>query len=287
MGESSSKRVVAFIGAYHGLGNRLRVTLGALSLARTQGRSFSYTWPTGRRFGADLTDLWRFDERRISVAESRLLSLRHPYRNHSLEWMESAADDSVWQIRTPHALTLPPDSEPWGRLLQRLEPVAAIEDRVRALHGERLMGRPYVGVMVRTHAVSNAQTLEHSPVEWYVQRMKEIRAERDVSFFVSADTPEAQQTIQDAIPSTFALEDKGGYNTRRALESSVVDLYLLAGAGHLIGPHFSSFPEVAQQLAGPGLRLETSRSTADSRLTADDVLEFAADPLRPFDRSMR
>ncbi|WP_460798513.1 O-fucosyltransferase family protein [Microbacterium sp. GXF0217] len=284
MNDSDAGSVVAFIGKYHGLGNRLRVALGALSLARATGRSFRYTWPTGRRFGAELTDLWRFDERRISAARSRLLSLKHPYRDHTLDWMDGAARERVWQIRTPHALRLPPTAEPWAAHLQRLELVSPLRERVLALHAQNLRGRPYVGVMVRTHAVSNAQTLEHSPVEWYISRMQEIATNRDVSFFVSADTHEAQQKIQDAVPSTFAQQDKGGYNTRKALESSVVDLYLLAGAGHLLGPHYSSFPEVAQQLAGPGLRLETSRSDAGTRLLASEGLDVVRDPLRPFER---
>jgi hypothetical protein len=284
MAERTTGKVIAFIGEYHGLGNRLRVALGALSLARASDRSFAYTWPTGKHFGAEFTDLWSFDEPQVSVLRSRLLSLRHPYRDHSLEWLDSAARDSVWQIRTPHALRLPEGAEPWGTLLQRLVPVPSIADRIRALHSEKLDGRAYVGVMVRTHAVSNAQTLEHSPVEWYIQRMQEIAAEREVSFFLSADTPEAQARVQDAVPSTFALSDKGGYNTREALVSSVVDLYLLAGAGHLIGPHYSSFPEVAQQLAGPRLKLETSRSDEGSTLTGDARLDRVRDPLRPFER---
>lgn len=279
-------QVVAFIGAYHGLGNRLRVALGSQSLAEWADRGFAYTWPTGRRFGARFDELWQVGQPALPVAVSRLLSLRHPYRSADLDWLEDAADDRVWQIRTPHALHLPPDAVPWGERLRRLAPVDGIAERILAFHTRHLAGEPYVGVMVRAHAVSNAQTLEHSPLEWYIERMRRLQDERPgVRFFVSADTPAAQAAVLSAIPTAVALDDKGGYNTAAALRSSVVDLYLLASAGHLIGPYYSSFPEVAQQLAGPWLRLETSGSSPDQLLREGDALTAPTDPLRPSDRS--
>lgn len=275
-------RVIAFTKKYHGLGNRLRVTLGSRSLARWADRDFAYTWPTGPVFGAAFDELWKFGERRISPLHSRLLSLRHPYRRHELDWLDSARDDRIWQIRTAHALYLPPDATPWGEELQSLDPVDSIAERILALRAARFGDRPYIGVMVRAHSVSNTETIQYSPLEWYIERMHELRrAHPGIPFFLSADTPQAQAEVIEAIPDTFALTDKGGYNTKEALLSSVVDLYLLAGGSHLIAPHFSSFPEVAQKLAGPGLRLETSMTGPETRFGAEDALIVAADPLRP------
>ena len=175
---------------------------------------------------------------------------------------------------------------PRGERLRRLAPVDGIAERILAFHTRHLAGEPYVGVMVRAHAVSNAQTLEHSPLEWYIERMRRLQDERPgVRFFVSADTPAAQAAVLSAISTAVALDDKGGYNTAAALRSSVVDLYLLASAGHLIGPYYSSFPEVAQQLAGPWLRLETSGSSPDQLLREGDALTAPTDALRPGDRS--
>ena len=37
----------------------------------------------------------------------------------------------------------------------------------------------------------------------------------------------------------------------------MADLYLLAASTYMIGAHYSSFPELAQRLAGPALPLET------------------------------
>lgn len=283
---SSRGEVVAFTGKYHGLGNRLRVTLGSLSLANWADRDFSYTWPTGASFGAQFDELWNFDHRRIPVWRSKLASMTHPYRDARLEWLPTAADDRLWQIRTPHALSLPEGAAPWGELLRGLRPVDDLAERVESFHRAHLSGRPYVGVMIRTHPISNKQTLEHSPLEWFLERMSEVRRVfPELAFFISCDEPTAQQRVLDTFDDTYALTDKGDYNTKRALRSSLVDLYLLAGSTHVIAPHYSSFPETALHLAGSELDLETSMTDVSHALTPERSLMVVSDPLRPHLRS--
>ena len=275
--------LVAVTGIHHGLGNRVRVVLGSRSLAQLEERAFFHTWHTGQEFGARFDELWQVDDSVISRRTARLLSLRYPFRDEKLEWLDDAARAArVLQIRTPHALHLPAAAEPWEVQLRALRPVDAVGDRVLDFFASRLAGAPYVGVMVRTHPNSHEATLRESPLDWYLGRMRDIRAERpDIQFFVSADTAEAQERISEAIPGSHALTDKGGYNTRQALQSSVSDLYLLAGSTHVLGPHFSSFPELAQKLAGPGLALETSHSAADAKWAASEALYVVDDPLSP------
>lgn len=281
-----SRRVIAFTRPLHGLGNRVRVVLGARSLARSEGRDFAYVWTVGRDFGARFDELWQIDDRVIPAWRSRALALRYPYRDHTLDWMPEARDQRVWQIRTPHALHLPPEATAWEDDLRALRPVDEIATRVRDFHADALDHHPYVSVMVRAHAVSHDATLRESPVQWYVDRLRQIhQAHPDLRFFISADTPEAQAQVSAAVPGVVGQTDKGGYNTREGLISSVTDLYLLAGGVHLIGPHFSSFPELAQKLAGPGLRLETSHSTPEVRWATSDwdgaSLTTAPDPVTP------
>jgi hypothetical protein len=275
--------LVAVTGIYHGLGNRVRVVLGSRSLAGLENRAFFHTWHTGPEFGARFDELWRIEDRVIPRNIARVLSVRYPFRDQTLEWLDDTArTQRVLQIRTPHALHLPPSAEPWEEQLQALDPVDAIGDRVREFFSSRLAGAPYVGVMVRNHPNSHEATLRESPLEWYLGRMRAIRAERpDIQFFVSADTPHAQDVITAEIPGSHGLADKGGYNTREALQSSVGDLYLLAGSTHILGPHFSSFPELAQKLAGPALALETSHSTQDTKWEAHRTLDVVDDPLSP------
>ena len=278
--------LVAVTGIYHGLGNRVRVVLGSRSLARLERRNFFYTWHTGSEFGARFDELWQVEDPVIPRVTARLLSLRYPFRDEKLEWLDDRARAKrVLQIRTPHALHLPQAASPWEDDLRALRPVDAVGDRVRDFFGSRLAGVSYVGVMVRTHPNSHDATLRESPIEWYLDRMRDIRTERpDIPFFVSADTVEAQEFIASAVPGTHTLTDKGGYNSMKALQSSVADLYLLAGSTHVLGPYFSSFPELAQKLAGAGLALETSHSGPETKWAAHGALTVVDDPTAPHRR---
>jgi hypothetical protein len=278
--------LVAVTGIRHGLGNRVRVVLGSRSLAQLEHRTFFYTWHTGKEFGARFDELWQVNDSVIPRTTARLLALRYPFRDEKLRWLDdSTRSERVLQIRTPHALHLPAAAAPWDDELRALRPVGEVSDRVNAFFDSTFSGAPYVGVMVRAHPRSHETTLRESPIGWYIERMREIRADRpDIAFFVSADTIEAQESITSAIPGSRALTGKGGYNTRRALQSSVADLYLLAGSTHLLGPYFSSFPELAQKLAGPALRLETSRSGPDTKWNADAPLTMVDDPTVPHRR---
>lgn len=266
----TDRSLIVAAGKFHGLGNRVRAVLGSDVLARLEGRAFAYAWPTGPAFGAAFDELWEYDRLRVPVALSRALVWRAPYRDAGLGWLDDAArNEKMWQIRTPHALSLPAPLS-WEEELRALRPVGEVRQRVSGVFESSFRARPYVGVMVRAHAHSHEATRLHSPVEWYLRRMTELR-ERwpDVGFFVSADTDAALQQIRQGFPDAVSQHDKGGYNTRPALVASVADLYLLAASSHILAPHFSSFPELAQSLAGSGLRLETSQNAVSFPALAD------------------
>ena len=277
--------MVAVAGRYHGLGNRMRVVLGGQALARFEERSFRYVWPTGRGFGARLDELWEFHARRWPTALSRALERSFPYRDAGLEWIDDAARrERVWQIRTPHALALPPGAPSWQASLRALQPVERIRRRILEL-SVASADRPYLGVMIRTHSVSHDATLRESPVEWYLDRIEEIRSERpELGLYVAADTDAAFVRVARRFPDCQGQTDKGAYNSRRALHAAVADLYLLAGSCHILGPHYSSFPELAQHLSGKAVALETSTSAPSTRFEAQGKLTVGT-PLRPELRS--
>jgi hypothetical protein len=263
----------------------MRVVLGAQVLARLEGRSFAYVWPMGRGFGARLDELWEFHARQWPEPLSRALTKAYPYRGSSLEWIDDAArQERVWQIRTPHALTLPPGAPPWHAALRTMQPVEGIRRRILELY-EASANRPYLGVMIRTNAVAHDATLASSPVEWYLDRIEEIRSVRpELGLYVAADTDAAFARVARRFPDCIGQTDKGAYNSRTALQASVADLYLLASSCHILGPHYSSFPELARHLAGGAVALETSTSAPSSRFEVQDQLSVGT-PLRPELRS--
>lgn len=273
--------LVAVTGIRHGLGNRVRVVLGARSLARLESRRLFYTWNTGREFGSRFDELWEINDPVVRRSTARILERRFPFRDEKLAWItDSVRQDRVWQIRTPHALHLPDTAIPWEQELQGLRPVSTIRNRVDEFFDSQLRGDPYVGVMVRAHPRSHEATLRESPISWYLDRMNQLREKfPDIRFFVSADTIEAQRHVLESVSECVALSDKGGYNSVAGLQASVADLYLLAGSTHILAPHYSSFPQLAQKLAGSSLTLETSHTDpAESSMLE---LETVEDPTRP------
>ena len=280
---NSSGWVIAHTRRYHGLGNRVRVVLGARVLAREEGRRFAYVWHTGKEFGARFDELWEVNEPTVPTAVSRALATRYHFRSHDARsWVNAATRrERLWQIRTAHALVMPDGMPDWTDDLRELTPAPDVAAAVGDFHGSHLGGRPYVGVMVRTHPVSHVETLDASPIDWYVERLRAIRREHGhVGFFVSADTPEGLERLQREVPGCVGQTNKGSYNSRSALRAAVVDLYLLAASVHLVGPHYSSFVELAQHLGGPRLRLETALTSADAALE-NGPLTLAPDPRRP------
>ncbi|WP_299953613.1 hypothetical protein [uncultured Modestobacter sp.] len=274
--------VIAYNGYDSGLGNRVRVVLGAQSLAELEGRSFAYVWPTGPLFGPAFSDLWDFRGRTVPRAVSRLLAYRWPYEDASLSWLDDRKRrERLWQIRTGSELQLPPGARPWADAYRALTPVDAIAERVTRLFDDQLRGEPYVGVQIRAHAVSHAETRATSPVEWFERRMQRIAAERPgTRFFVSCDVPEVQERICATVPGCTGQIDKGAYNSVEGVRSAVVDLYLLAGSGYLLGPHWSSFLHLAQHLADDQVPVETA--VKDEPDAVDPAaLGVAVDPLRP------
>ncbi|WP_146070317.1 hypothetical protein [Arthrobacter sp. GMC3] len=278
--------VLAVADKYYGLGNRVRSLLGAKVLARTEGRAFAYTWPTGKNFGARFDQLWDFDAPVISTAVSRLAATRFPYRDHKLHWLDDEARAAhLWQVRTPHALVLPPGCPSWESELQALSPSAAVRANVISAAEKGTAERAFIGVMIRTNTNAHKETLHHSPLQWYMKRMGEIRDQwPDVGFYVSADTPAAFLEIEQTFANCQGTAYKGPYNSKQALTASVVDLYMLASSCHLLGPHYSSFPELSQHLAGKQLRLETSMTGPESVLVTLDGLTIAPNPIQPFAR---
>lgn len=278
--------LIAYNGYDVGLGNRLRVVLGCKSLADLERRRFYYVWPTGPRFGPTFPELWQFDGRTVSRATSRLLARRYPYVDETLSWLDDAKRrERLWQIRTGSDIELPPQARPWQAELRSLVPSHEIASSVTRQFDEQLRGAPYVGVMIRAHTVAHSKTLDASPVEWFLARMHDVRQHHPgVRFFVSCDVAEVQQRVLAEIPHCYAQHDKGGYNTVEGVRAAVCDLYLLASASHLIGPHFSSFVEMAVHLADGRVRLETSASGGAPGIDLD-AAGIVEDPLRPSVRS--
>lgn len=273
------KAIVVYNLRTNGLGNRIRVSLGARKLAEATDRHLFVVWPTGKAFRPRFSDLW---EGRLGTpfprVASKLLARAFPYRKKDLRAIREDDAAAVWQIQTGSVLEVPEGVGDWEDDLRALVPIPAIADEVRQHHAA-FGGEPYIGVQVRSHATSHGITRQSSPVEWFRDRLDAVRAAAPgVRFFLSCDRPDVQREFLARYPGSVAIDDKGGYNSVRGVQSAVADSYLLAGSGHIIGPHYSSFVELAVKLAHHRVGLDTSLNPLEVDVAA---LTTVTDPLRP------
>lgn len=266
----------------HGLGNRVRLVLSGQALAQATGRRFDYHWPVGSGFGARLTDLWEFQD---SLPATTDLAFRivAPYRDPAALLRDPGARRlPIWHIRSGNALPVPDGAPDWHAAFASLRLRPGLAAAVRQLHTREFGALPYVGVMVRTHRNAHVQTKLHSPLEWYVERMRELQREHaGIRFYLSCDTPEAEAVLKEQFAGAASLQKSGAYNSRAAIEEAVVDLYLLASSCHILGPHFSSFPELAHFLTVGQVPLETSVGDSFAQVRPALSLSVADDPVVP------
>lgn len=278
------KAVVAYNGLDSGLGNRVRVTMGAANLAEHHDREFFYVWPTGKPFEPTFRELWHWNRgHAIHRATSRAIAKVVPYVDETLVGLKDSAP--LWQIRTGSELELPAYVRPWQEDFRLLTPVDEIARRATDIFDEHFRGRPFIGVQIRAHKVSHSKTIESSPIEWFEARMAQLAEQNPgVPFYISSDVQEIQDRLVDRYPGSFGLRDKGPYNSTQAVRAAIVDLYLLASASHVIGPYFSSFVHLAEFLNEMSTVTENPvrEFPAEPDITATGLVE---NPLRPFRRT--
>jgi hypothetical protein len=277
------------VDAIGGLGNRVRTLLSAAAAAESSGRRFRYVWGVSPSFAARFDDLWEEPFHRLPGQAG--LALKAATRLHlpGVDRLEQDAPRATpaggpVQFACTSQVFAGPDGVPvdWEPAFRDLRLRSGLADEVRAVHAASLGGTPYVGVQVRTNA-AHRETVEASPLSWYLRRMEELRSERpDLVFFLSCDSRDAEAAIKERIPGVVTLADKGGYNSRRGIEAAVVDVYLLASAQRILAPHWSSFAEMAAALS-PGIPYETSQRpwTISAEWEQPRVV---ADPVRPWAR---
>lgn len=102
-----------------------------------------------------------------------------------------------------------------------------------------------IGVSIRT-VRAHPLTLERTPVEWFIARMREHPG----PYFLSVDDPGVSARIRGEGIAVVEFPKRGAFNSRRGVQEALIDLYLLARCPKLIGSYYSSYSEFAAALAG-------------------------------------
>ena len=242
------KQDVLIAAVYSGLGNRMRVLLSAREAAKKKNLAFQYFWQIDHRFQARLSDLWELDSERIGLLRYFVAAKRFGTSQALPAIPQAGRRVTILRGQQP---VVDEDGTKfgWKTALRDLLPVPGVQDRVRALWSEELKESAYIAVMVRAHPQSHQLTKDTSPPSWFIARMLQISAELPgVRFFLSCDHPETQEHIMGKVPNVVAQKKTSRYNSKDGVVDAVVDLYLAGLGAHLIGPHWSSFVDMAEGL---------------------------------------
>ena len=264
----------------------MRALLGAKELSDRNGWRFSYTWDDhSAGLSAKLEELWEHDFVRSSrvAAVMRTLPKREFLSGDVRSWPSDSETRRRIDVKTgDYIIDRSGDRLDWGRRLRMLRTSDAVARRITEMSTGLGQGA-FVGVMIRAHEASHPKTKEFSPVRWYEQRMRELLDQRaDLRFYISCDVPEVAAALVAKFPSAVTQHNKGGYNTTTGTQAAVADIYMLASAGGVLRPYWSSFTTMASELSDHVVMLEDSQS--ELSLTASSLVARAPNPLRPWVR---
>jgi hypothetical protein len=108
-----------------------------------------------------------------------------------------------------------------------------------------------IGVHIRRG--DNVDSIQYSPLERFVERMKEeIDRNNSVKFFVSTDDYKVEVYLRNLFQHRIITHKKKSFsrNSSLGIQDALIDLYCLANCSKLIGSYYSSFTETAWQING-------------------------------------
>lgn len=265
----SARSLVLSLRPGSGLGNRVRALLSAAAVAEAEQRRFYYHWPITGSFGARVDELW-------SAVPGTALNSPGPEplildEQIDGQWrpasIERHRNDEVISVSTAYVLHGWGGERKWTDLFRDLPVSQEVESLIsRDFRDASQRSGSVIGVQVRSHpTLTHPRTLENSPVEWFTRRMLELHARDDsVSFFLSCDTREAEIEISSAVPNVRFVKKTGRYNSREGLIESVADLKLLSKTDYILAPYWSSFADLAWQMSGRAMPIETSQGVKNA-----------------------
>lgn len=108
-----------------------------------------------------------------------------------------------------------------------------------------VLGPMAVGVQVRR--TDNAIAIINSPLELFTERMRELlAADETTRFFLATDDVNVELELKLTFGDKIISPPKDlSRQTVAGIQAAVVDLFVLAGTGQILGSYWSSFSEVA------------------------------------------
>lgn len=110
------------------------------------------------------------------------------------------------------------------------------------------MGKEFVGVHVRR--TDNVLSIQESPVEAFVERMKCFP---HAVFYLATDSEEVKVAMKEQFPHrVFTSPFQADRTSPESMREAVVEMYTLVRSSHFLGSYYSSFSDVIIVMNGNG-----------------------------------
>lgn len=271
-----------FILASGGLCNRLKPILSGMRVAAESGRELYIHWneqlsmselelalhsdvvsESGRiaaKFPGDWKDFFEFDIHRCDVrnCSGRVLTRDSPilqrsyagdYVVHHIPFFLRFDDEpSLDRMRMDRLSDRTRDiKDKMVEHVARLAPVGPLSKVIQQFCENKRISKRTVGVHLRRHCPLGAAL----PVEVFIRSIDKALDEAQ-NVFLATDWDEAQLTLAARYGDRIVSYRGGRWrrDTRKAIFDAVVDLFILAQTGHIVGCGYSTFSEMAWWLGG-------------------------------------
>jgi len=254
---------------YGGLGNRMRSVDSAIELSKCTGKKLRVIWDANEELNASFSALFKKTEL-FEVEETRTAYFPRKLKEKSAVFFKKMG------INYPFGTDLVLHEKDIRRLNEKnvdfcglkkydkififingsfMKPEKPFEafkpSREVSTRIEKVMkgfSPRTIGIHIRR--TDNAEAIKNSPLEKFSELIqKEQEEDASTSFYLSTDSPEAEEFIKEEFPGRVITYDKElSRSSEEGIKDALVDMICLSKTEKIIGSYYSSFSEVASMI---------------------------------------
>lgn len=252
----------------HGLCNRLRVIRSGINLALKYNLKLHIIWRVNSELGCRFEDLFQTSKfftiqnvegtfGKIYCRAKKMLSDVVIGQKEIIEY--ELNDDKMDEYLEKHGLSdnkkiyIKTYDEFYTQstyvTYEWLKPVCKIEKTIEQILNP--IGNKGIGVHIRR--TDNIASINASPLELFSNMIgRELANDEKAKFFIASDDIEVKEFLQKKFGTCIYtnMESVLNRDSRKGMESSVVDLFVLSRMKRIYGSYWSSFSEEAAKVGG-------------------------------------
>lgn len=244
-----------------GLCNRMRVIVGAISLAQKMRKQMTIIWTQDATLNAKFSDL--FEGILYEVVECSLNSLRYKALFH---WYKDVRRCMVLDDQWISANARGKEYDTWKDKIEgkniflqtnldilfdgNYSIFKAKESVIRDLNNV-LCDKNTIGLHIRR--TDNANAVKYSPTSLFFAKVEEeLKANPQTKFYLATDDPNEEKAFIDKFGGSIIIYQKHSLDRSNpiAIKDALVDLYNLSHCKKIYGSYWSSFSDTAALWSG-------------------------------------